>query len=119
MDPGDRNNLLDELKKPYVMTARAKGVSETKLLLKYPVRIALIPFLSTVGWMLPAIFSGETIVALVLTLPTAGPVLFNALIEQDMYLAGSFVFMLAVLTVAGTLVSDILLSVADPRIRYE
>ena len=114
-----RNNLLDELKKPYVLTARAKGVPATKLLLKYPVRIAIIPFLSTVGWMLPAIFSGETIVALVLTLPTIGPVLFNALIEQDMYLAGSIVFLLAVLTVIGTLISDILLAVVDPRIRYD
>ena len=114
-----RNNLLDELQKPYVLTARAKGVPATKLLLKYPVRIAIIPFLSTVGWMLPAIFSGEAIVALVLTLPTIGPVLFNSLLEQDMYLAGSLVFLLAVLTVIGTLISDILLAIVDPRIRYE
>ena len=114
-----RANLLDELSKPYVDTARAKGVSEGKLLIKYPVRIALLPFISTVGWTLPILISGETITSVVLSLPTTGPVLLRALRSQDMYLAGSFIMLLSFMTVIGTLVSDLLLAWADPRIRYE
>ena len=114
-----RANLLDELQKPYVITARAKGVGAVRLLLKYPVRIAINPFISTVGWMLPALFSGSTIVAVVLSLPTTGPLLLESLMNQDMYLAGSFILILSALTVVGTLLSDILLAVTDPRIRYE
>ncbi len=114
-----RANLLDELHKPYVTTARAKGLSETRLLLKYPVRIALNPFVSTIGWSLPFLISGSAIVAIVLNLPTTGPMLLRALLNQDMFLAGSFILMLAVMTIIGTLISDILLAWLDPRIRYE
>ncbi len=113
-----RANLLDELSKPYVVTARAYGLSENRLLLKYPVRIALNPFISTVGWVLPTLVSGATITAVVLNLPMTGPLLLQALISQDMYLAGSFILMLSVLTVIGTLLSDLLLAWLDPRIRY-
>ncbi len=113
-----RANLLDELSKPYVVTARAKGLSERRLLLKYPVRIALNPFVSTVGWYLPELISGVTITAIVLSLPVAGPLLIQALEAQDMYLAGSFILLLSVLTVVGTLISDILLAILDPRIRF-
>ncbi|GLQ55178.1 ABC transporter permease [Devosia nitrariae] len=113
-----RANLLDELAKPYVTTARAYGVSERKLLLKYPVRVALNPFISTVGWVLPTLVSGATITAVVLNLPMTGPLLLQALISQDMYLAGSFIMMLSALTVVGTLLSDLLLAWLDPRIRY-
>lgn len=113
-----RANLLDELGKPYVTTARAYGLSERRLLLKYPVRIALNPFISTVGWVLPTLVSGATITAVVLNLPMTGPLLLQALISQDMYLAGSFIMMLSVLTVIGTLLSDLLLAWLDPRIRY-
>lgn len=112
-----RANLMDEMTKPYVKTARAKGVSNMKLLIKYPVRIALIPFIATVGWMLPGLISGQTILAQVLSLPTVGPLLISALQNQDMYLAGSIVFIMGVLAMVGTLVSDILLAVTDPRIR--
>ena len=111
--------LLDELRKQYVITARAKGLSENKVIFKYPVRVAINPLLSTVGWILPAIISGETIVAIVLGLPTCGPMLLNALRSQDMYLGGSFIMLLSILTVIGTLISDILLAWSDPRIRYE
>jgi len=114
-----RANLLDELRKPYVVTARAKGLPEWKLLLKYPVRVALNPFISTVGWILPGLVSGSAIVSIVLSLPTTGPILLRALLSQDMYLAGSFLLMLSVLTVIGTLLSDLLLAWLDPRIRYE
>ena len=114
-----RGNLLDELPKQYVMTARAKGVSPVKLLLKYPVRVALNPLVSTVGWVLPGIVSGSVIVSVVLGLPTVGPLLLRALENQDMYLAGSMVMILSFLTVIGTLISDILLLILDPRIRYE
>jgi peptide/nickel transport system permease protein len=114
-----RANLLDQLEMPYVVTARAKGVSETKLILKYPVRVAINPMVSTIGWMLPMLFSGSAIVAMVLGLPTIGPLLLRALMEQDMYLAGSMVMILSVLTVIGTLISDILLAWVDPRIRFE
>lgn len=114
-----RANLLDELRKPYVETARAKGVSEKRLLLRYPVRIALNPFISTAGWALPGLINGATIISVVLSLPTAGPLLLNALLAQDMYLAASFILILSALTVIGTLISDILLAWLDPRIRYQ
>ncbi len=114
-----RANLLDELHKPYVITARAKGVPERRLIWRYPLRLAIIPWISTVGWTLPGIVSGETIVAVVLSLPTTGPLLLRALQSQDMYLAGSFIMFLSFLTVIGTLISDILLGWVDPRIRYE
>lgn len=113
-----RANLLDELGKPYVTTARAKGLTETRLVLRYPVRVALNPFISTVGWILPALVSGSTIVAVVLNLPTTGPILLDALLAQDMYVAGSIVLILSFLTVIGTLLSDLLLAWVDPRIRY-
>lgn len=113
-----RGCLLDELQKQYVITARAKGVSEGKLLFKYPVRVAINPMVSTIGWLLPQIISGSTITAIVLGLPTTGPLLLGALMSQDMYLAGSFILILASLTVIGTLLSDILLVWIDPRIRY-
>ncbi len=114
-----RANLLDELRKQYVITARAKGVAYWKLVLKYPVRVALNPLISTIGWVLPSIVSGATITSVVLGLPTTGPLLLRALMNQDMYLAGSMVMMLSILTLIGTLLSDILLLVIDPRIRYE
>ncbi len=114
-----RANLLDELKKPYVVTARSKGLSEIRLLLKYPVRIAINPFISTLGWTLPRLISGSTVVAIVLSLPVSGPLLLRALKAQDMYLAGSFILLLSVLTVIGTLISDIMLAALDPRIRYQ
>ncbi len=113
-----RATLLDELSKPYVETARAKGVAETKLVLRYPVRVAINPILSTIGWTLPGIFSGSTIVAVVLMLPTVGPLLLNALQAQDFYVAGSIVMILTVLTLIGTFISDILLAWADPRVRF-
>ena len=114
-----RANLLDELRKPYVVTARAKGVSEFRLLFKYPVRLALNPFISTIGWILPEIVSGSAIVSIVLGLPTTGPLLLTALTTQDMYLAGGMILVVSALTVVGTLVSDILLAVLDPRISYD
>jgi len=114
-----RANLLDELRKPYVVTARAKGVRPVRLILKYPVRLAINPFISTIGWMLPALFSGSAIISVVLDLPTTGPLLLEALMSQDMYLAGSFIMILSTLTVIGTLISDLLLAIVDPRIRYE
>jgi len=114
-----RGCLLDELNRQYVITARAKGVSERRLLFKYPVRMAINPIISTVGWILPGIFSGGAITAIVLRLPTIGPLLLDALIVQDMYLAGSIVLILCFLTIVGTFISDILLALADPRIRYE
>jgi peptide/nickel transport system permease protein len=113
-----RANLLDELHKPYVKTARAKGLSELRLLFKYPLRVALNPFFSTVGWSLRYLVSGSTIISVVLNLPTTGPLLLRALMAQDMYLAGTFILMLSVMTVFGTLISDIILGVVDPRIRF-
>ena len=113
-----RANLLDELNKPYVVTARAKGLPEYRLILKYPVRIALNPFVSTIGWAFPQLISGAVITAFVLSLPTAGPLLLQALLAQDMYLAGAFILLLCCLTVFGMLVSDILLALIDPRVRY-
>ena len=112
-----RGQLLDEIRKQYVVTARAKGVGETKLLFKYPVRAALNPIVSTLGWSLTSIFSGSTITAIVLNLPTQGPLMYGALLSQDMYLAGGFLFIITTLTVIGTLISDILLALLDPRIR--
>jgi len=112
-----RANLLDELHKPYVEAARSKGLSEWRLLIKYPVRVALNPFVSTIGGVLPFLVSGSVIVSVVMSLPTAGPLLLRALLSQDMYLAGGYIFMLSLLTVMGTLISDILLAWLDPRIR--
>jgi peptide/nickel transport system permease protein len=114
-----RANLLDQLSMPYVEAARAKGLAEIRLLLKYPVRVAINPIVSTLGWMLPHLVSGSVIVAMVLNIPMTGPLLLRALMEQDMYLAGSFVMLLSFLTVLGTLISDILLVWVDPRIRFE
>ena len=114
-----RSGVLDELKKQYVVTARAKGAAERPLLFKYPVRVAINPIISTVGWMLPATISGGTITAMVLSLPTVGPLLFRALRNQDMFLAGTIVMLLGFLTVIGTFVSDLLLMWTDPRIHYE
>ena len=114
-----RANLLDELRKPYVMTARARGLPERRVILRYPVRVALNPFVSTIGYLLPYVVSGSIIVSLVLSLPTVGPLLLKALIAQDMFLAGTIVLMLGVMTVIGTLVSDIILVCIDPRIRLD
>jgi peptide/nickel transport system permease protein len=113
-----RANLTDELNKPYVVTAKAKGLPEYKVVLKYPVRIALNPFVSAIGWVLPELISGVTITAIVLNLPTAGPLLLRSLVSQDMYLAGSFILLLGVLTLIGMLISDLLLAVLDPRIKF-
>lgn len=112
-----RANLLDELQKPYVVAARARGMSERRLIVRYPLRVALNPFVSTIGWTLPALVSGEVVVASILSLPTVGPLLLSSLRGQDMYLAGSIVFILSLLTVIGTLISDLLLAWLDPRIR--
>lgn len=114
-----RANLLDELQKQYVTTGRAKGLPETRLLLKYPLRMALNFFIADIGSILPSIISGAEIVAVVLSLPTTGPMLLNALQSQDMYLAGSFLMFLASLTVVGVLVSDLALAALDPRIRLQ
>ncbi|MDH7487135.1 MAG: ABC transporter permease [Anaerolineae bacterium] len=114
-----RANLLDELNKPYVELARAKGLSERKLLWKYPVRVAMNPFFSTVGWSLANRISSITLMSIVLSLQTTGPMQLRALMSQDMYLAGSFLLLLSALTVVGTLISDILLAWVDPRIRLE
>jgi peptide/nickel transport system permease protein len=114
-----RANLLDELRRPYVVTARSKGLPEWKVLLKYPVRMALNPFVSTIGWTLPALVSGSIIISVVMSLPTTGPMLLRSLQSQDMYLAGAIVLILSVLTIIGTLLSDVLLAVLDPRIRYQ
>ncbi len=112
-----RANLLDELRKQYVITARAKGLPETKLLFKYPFRVAINPIVSTIGWTLPNLVNGELLTSLVLGLPTIAPIFLGSLLMQDMYLAGSIVFILSMLTVIGTLISDILLAWVDPRIR--
>ncbi len=114
-----RANLLDELRKPYVVTARAKGLSEWKLILKYPLRVALNPLVSTIGYLLPLIISGSIIVSVVMSLPTVGPLLLKALIAQDMFLAGTIIFLIGVMTVIGTFLSDLLLAWVDPRIRLE
>lgn len=114
-----RANMLDEINQPYVETARAKGLTERRLTWKYPVRVALNPFVSTVGYALPQLVSGIVIVAIVLNLPTVGPLLVRSLLSQDMYLAGAIVLIISILTVIGTLISDILLAALDPRIRLE
>ncbi|HRW05373.1 MAG: ABC transporter permease [Caldilineaceae bacterium] len=112
-----RANLLDELERPYVMVARSKGLSEGKLLVKYPFRIAMNPVASTIGWTLPALVNGELLASLVLGLPTIAPLFVGALLSQDMFLAGSIVMILSSLTLIGTLISDIVLAWLDPRIR--
>jgi peptide/nickel transport system permease protein len=112
-----RANLLDELNKPYVVTARAKGMREWRLVLRYPVRLAFNPLISTIGWYLPMLFSGSLIVATVMNLPNIGPLLLRALVNQDMYLAGGILLIYSFLTILGTLLSDILLALVDPRIR--
>jgi len=114
-----RANLLDELNKPYVTTARSKGLRESRLLWKYPVRHALNPFISTIGFLLPALVSGQTIVSIVLNLPTAGPVLYQALMQQDQFVAAGFILLLSGLTIVGTFISDVLLAWLDPRIRLQ
>jgi peptide/nickel transport system permease protein len=114
-----RNNLLDELSKPYVITARSKGMSEWRLIIKYPVRVALNPLISTIGYILPFLISGSVIVSVVLALPTVGPLLLAALLSEDLFMAATIIFLLGVMTVIGTLISDILLGIMDPRIRIE
>ena len=114
-----RNNLLDELGKPYVVTARAKGVSPWKVIIKYPVRVAINPLVSTAGYLLPALISGSVIVSVVLSLPTLGPIFLTAITQEDVYKSRFIVMMLGVLTITGTLLSDILLAVLDPRIKFQ
>ena len=114
-----RASLLDELGKQYVVTARSKGLGENKLLFKYPVRVALNPLISNLAWLFPLLISGDTIVAIVLGLPTVGPLLFRSLITQDTFLTASILLFLTILTIAGTTISDILLVLVDPRIRME
>tara|TARA_Y100001960_G_C14669053_1_gene824941 strand:+ start:305 stop:661 length:357 start_codon:yes stop_codon:yes gene_type:complete len=112
-----RANLLDELNKPYVITARAKGMKEWNMIMKYPVRVALNPLISTLGYLLPFLISGAIIVSVVLNLPTEGPLLLRALLAEDMFISATIVMVLGVMTVIGTLLSDILLGLLDPRIR--
>lgn len=114
-----RATLLDELKRPYVVAARARGLKENKMIYKYPVRVALNPIISSIGSILPSIVSGATVTAIVLDIPTVGSLLYNALLSQDMYLAGACVIMLTAITIVGTFISDILLVVVDPRIRLQ
>ena len=114
-----RANMLDEINKPYVVTARAKGVSENKLNMKYPARMALIPNMGAIGLAIPMLISGEVIAGIVLNLPTLGPLMLNALKSQDMYLAGAILLIQSVMTLAGTLISDFSLAAMDPRIRLE
>ena len=114
-----RANLLDELRRPYVVTARAKGLPEARVVLKYPVRAALNPFASTIAYLFPYLVSGSIIISLVLSLPTVGPLLLKALIAQDMFLAGTIILLLGIMTVIGTFISDLVLMWVDPRIRFE
>ena len=114
-----RGCLMDELRKQYVITARTKGLKNRDVLFKYPVRVAINPVVSTIGWVLPGLVSGGTIVSIVLSLPTVGPLLYSALMSEDMYLAGTLVMFLGLLTIVGTFISDMLLMVVDPRIRFE
>jgi len=114
-----RANLLDELNKPYVVTARAKGMKEWRLVLRYPVRLAFNPLVSTIGWYLPLLFSGSLIVATVMNLPNLGPLLLRSLVNQDMYLAGAILLIYSFLTIVGTLLSDVALALIDPRIRVD
>jgi peptide/nickel transport system permease protein len=113
-----RNNLLDELGKPYVVTAMAKGMNPVRVILKYPVRVAINPLVSTVGYLLPALVSGSIIVSVVLSLPTLGPLLLEGIQTEDVFLAGFIILLTGILTVMGTLVSDILLAGVDPRIKF-
>ncbi len=113
-----RATMLDELRKQYVTVARSKGLSELSVLINYPVRIAINPIVSTFGWLLVWFFSGGTVVEIVLNLDTAGPVLWRALMSQDMYTAGAYMVIVGVLTAVGSLVSDLLLAAIDPRIRF-
>ncbi|QDY69215.1 ABC transporter permease [Qingshengfaniella alkalisoli] len=112
-----RANLLDELHKPYVVTARAKGMKENRLIMRYPVRVAMIPLVATVGWVLPTVISSSIVTAIVLNLPTLSPILLRSLLSQDMHLAGALILFMGILTLVGTLVSDLLLAWIDPRIR--
>ncbi len=114
-----RANLLDELHRPYVVTARAKGLPEWKVIVKYPVRLALNPFVSTIAYTLPTLVSGSIIISVVMSLPTVGPMLLRSLIAQDMFLAGTIILLIGVMTVIGTFLSDLLLAWIDPRIRLE
>ena len=114
-----RANVLDQLRMPFVTAARAKGVPETRLLVKYPIRMAANPWVAGISWRLPAVFSGEILVATVVSIPTIGPLMLEGLLKQDMFLAGAVVMILAALTVVGTLISDLLLAVLDPRIRFQ
>lgn len=113
-----RANLLDELNKPYVVTARAKGLSERRLIMRYPVRVAMTPLIATVGWVLPTVISSSIVTSIVLNLPTLSPILLRSLLTQDMHLAGALIMFMGVLTLLGTLISDLLLVWIDPRIRY-
>jgi peptide/nickel transport system permease protein len=112
-----RANLLDELRRPYVVTARAKGLAERRVIMKYPVRAALNPFASTIGYLLPFVVSGSVIVSVVLSLPTVGPLLLRSLVSQDMLLASTIILLLGILTVIGTFISDLVLMWIDPKIR--
>ena len=114
-----RGTTLDELGKQYVQTARAKGVRTWVIIIKHVARIAMNPLFSTIGWILPTLISGAMISSIVLNLPTTGPVIYNSLMNQDMFLAGSILFIVSFLTLLGTLISDIILAISDPRIRYE
>ena len=114
-----RANLIDQLYQPYVITARAKGLKERTLLFRYPIRLALNPFISTLGWTIPHLVSGAVITSIILNLPTAGPLLLQSLLSQDIYLSGAFLLLLCLMTVIGTLLSDILLVLVDPRIRFD
>ena len=114
-----RANLLDELRRPYVVTARAKGVSERWVILKYPVRAALNPFASAIAYLFPYLVSGSVVISIVLSLPTVGPLLVRSLISQDMFLAGTIILLVGVLTVIGTFISDLVLMWIDPRLRHQ
>ncbi|MDA1228920.1 MAG: ABC transporter permease [Chloroflexi bacterium] len=114
-----RANMLDELRKPYVVTARAKGLKEWRVVTKYPLRVAMNPLISTVGYLLPLLVSGSIIISIVMSLPTVGPMLLRALLAQDMFLAGTIILLIGVMTVAGTFISDLMLAWIDPRIRVE
>jgi peptide/nickel transport system permease protein len=113
-----RANLLDELNKPYVVAARARGLPEGRLVWKYPVRIALNPLVSSIGLLLPALISSSVVVGVVMSLPTSGPLLLRALLAQDTYLAGAFILLMGTLAIIGTVISDLLLALVDPRIRH-
>ena len=114
-----RGTMLDELGKPYMQTARARGLKEATIIIKHPLRVAMNPLISTSGWMLATVVSGAMITSIVLNLPTMGEALYQALFNQDMYLAGSIILIVSVAVVIGTLLSDIVLALFDPRITYE